>query len=428
MLSALPLRFSARPKASVAGPFSTRFLSSIVHIAVLTQYYHTPDCANAGRPWSLVNALAGAGHDVTVLTSGTWRARRLTHRFAWTPPGVRLRTVTVPYANDMSAGERVRAFLSFAARAFWEGLKIPRPDLIHAASTPLTVGAVGAALARRWQCPWVFEVHDLWPDFPVQMGALPHPLLQHPLYALERFLYRDAAHVITLSPGMAAHVQEFAPAHAVTSVAYGTDLDILSQVGTEERDALRRRLQREEDEPMVLYAGSFGRANDLPTLVETARRCAGACPARFVFAGDGYHRPLLERAARRLPNVSLLDPLPYPETLALFELADLSLVPFLDRPVLSTNAPSKFFDSLAAGTPVVVTNPGWTRDFVERHRCGWYTPAERPDSLRRRIEAVVREEPERRRAARNARRAGRTHFDRAEHMGRLLSIIEDAAC
>ena len=405
-----------------------------MHIAVFIQHYHTPDCPTAARPWALVKALARR-HAVTVMTTDSWQGRRLAHRFDWTPPGVRLKALHVPYANEMTIAERLRSYLTYAGKALWEsasttGVLPHPPDLVYASSTPLTVGAVGAAAAARWRCPWVFEVRDLWPDFPVQMGALDgRPLLRRALYELERLLYRSAARVVTASPDMAAHVRPFIDdARAVVPVEYGTDLDLLAQVGAEEKRALRRQVQREEDEPMVLYAGSFGRANDLPTLVETARRCAGVCPARFVFAGDGYHRPLLKRAARRLPNVSLLDPLPYPETLALFELADLSLVPFLDRPVLSTNAPSKFFDSLSAGTPVVVTAPGWTRDFVERHRCGWYTPAERPDALRRRIEAVVREEPERRRAARNARRAGRTHFDRAEHMGRLLSIIEDAAC
>jgi glycosyltransferase involved in cell wall biosynthesis len=374
-------------------------------------------------------------HRVTAITADAWRERRLARRFDWSPPGVRLKSLDVPYTNDMTTPERLRSFLSYAGKALWEGASTNgalarRPDLIYASSTPLTVGAVGAALSMRWRCPWIFEVRDLWPDFPVQMGALDgHPLLRRALYGLEHFLYRSADHVVTASPDMAAHVQRFTAARKVSSIAYGTDFDMLSkQVGASERDALRRRLHLEDDETVVLYAGSFGRANALPTLVEAARSFSGSPRrVRFVFAGAGYHRALLEQAARRLPHVSLLDPLPYPEALALFQLVDLSLVSFIDRPVLSTNAPSKFFDSLAAGTPVVVTNPGWTKDFVERHRCGWYAPAQQPGALHRRIGAAARDEQERRRAADNARRAARTHFDRAAHMNDIRSLIEDVA-
>jgi len=412
-----------------------------VHVLVVLQHYHTPDCDTAARPWALVRALASE-HRVTVLTTDAGRRKRITHDFDWVPDGARLETVRVPYANEMATPERLRAFLAYAAKALWTGLRGPRPDLVYASSTPLTVGAVGAALAARWRCPWVFEVQDLWPDFPIQMGALEaagpaRPLLRRALYGLEHFLYRSADRVVTVSPDMAAHVRQFTEARKVFSVEYGTDLDLLPQADVTQADGgtratpsepLRERLPVSEHTKIVLYAGNFGRANDLRTLVEAARRT----PSRprdvhFVFAGSGYHRPLLSRAARRLPGVSLLDPLPYPKTLALFEQVDLSLVSFLDRPVLSANAPSKFFDSLAAGTPVVVTNPGWTKHFVEQHRCGWYVPAEAPGALTHRLETLVHDDEQRCQAARNARRAARAHFDRAAHMNELLSIIEDVA-
>jgi glycosyltransferase involved in cell wall biosynthesis len=400
-----------------------------MHVAVLLQHYHTPDCATAARPWALVKALA-KHHTVTVLTTAAWHERRLSHRFDWVPEGARLEILDVPYANEMSTSERLRSFLEYATKALWAGVQKKtfqdgRPDLVYASSTPLTVGAVGAALALRWRCPWIFEVRDLWPDFPVQMGTLNgRPLLRRALYGLEHFLYRSADRLVTVSPGMVAHIEQFTAPRKVSLVEYGTDFEILSQVGGEERKTLPRLLPNEQ---VVLYAGSFGRANDLPTLVQVARQLQSRSDVRFVFAGSGYHRPLLERAARRLPGVSLLDPLPYPESLALFKRADLSLVSFLDRPVLATNAPSKFFDSLSAGTPVVVTNPGWTKTFVEEHRCGWYVPAERPAALARRVAAVLDDERARQSAAQNAQVAARAHFDRRVHMEKLLSIIEEVA-
>ena len=115
------------------------------------------------------------------------------------------------------------------------------------------------------------------------------------------------------------------------------------------------------------------------------------------------------------------------DALALFERADLSLVPFLDRPVLAANAPSKFFDSLAAGTPVVVTNPGWTRRFVERHGCGWFVPPEAPGALADRTRAVLAAPDARARAAQNAREAARRHFNRTRMLDRYTALLEGVA-
>jgi glycosyltransferase involved in cell wall biosynthesis len=178
----------------------------------------------------------------------------------------------------------------------------------------------------------------------------------------------------------------------------------------------------------VLYAGTFGRANAIPTLLDAARRLVDARSDVLVaLAGRGRHAPLVKQAARRHDAIRRLPPLPYPDALALFERADLSLVPFLDRPVLAANAPSKFFDSLAAGTPVVVTNPGWTRRFVERHGCGWFVPPEAPGALADRARAVLAAPDARARAAQNAREAARRHFNRTRMLDRYTALLEGVA-
>jgi glycosyltransferase involved in cell wall biosynthesis len=190
--------------------------------------------------------------------------------------------------------------------------------------------------------------------------------------------------------------------------------------------ALRRAHGLDDGRRLVLYAGSLGRANAIPTLLAAARRLADRLDARFVFAGGGFHRPDVARAAAAQPNVCLLPPLPMPQALALFRAADLSLVSFLDRPVLAANAPGKFFDSLAAGTPVVVTNDGWTRAFVARHGCGWFVPPERPAALAARVAACLDAPDALAAAGRRATAVARARFDRRRLLARLVETIEDA--
>ena len=397
-----------------------------MRILCLYLHYHSPDCPSSARAYSLLRRL-GRDHEVTLLTGSSWRSQRVTHQFDWTPPGVSLHQLHVPYANEMGIFRRLLAYAGFPLWALIRGLRLPPPDLIYGISTPLSTGWAAASLARFYRVPWIFEVRDLWPDFPIQMGAISNPVLVRALRALEHWLYRSAAHVITLSPDMEAHVRAVAPASAVTTVAYGTERDFIDSITAADLQALRR-MHDLPDTGIVLYAGTFGRANAIPTLVQTARRLQHRSDLCFVFAGHGYHESTLHAAARELPNIRLVPPQPRSRALSLFRLADVSIASFINRPVLATNAPSKLLDSLAAGTPVIVTNPGWTRRLVEQHDCGWYVPPERPDALARQLEQLFDSPATLKTASTGAAAVTRDRFDRAEHMDRLAAIVESTAC
>ncbi len=396
-----------------------------MHIAVFFQHYHTPDCPTAARPHALVQALA-SHHRVTLITTDAGRQQRITHDFDWIPPGVDAHWIRVPYANTMHTAERLRSYVQYGACALWRSLRLDRPDVVFGSSTPLTVGGVAACAARSWRVPWVFEVRDLWPDFPIQMGAVPFRLVQRLLYRIERWLYRDAAHVVTASPDQADHVRRFvSSSDAVSTVEYGTELDVVDAITPDELDAIRVQFAL-PNRHIVLYAGSFGRANAIPALIETAERCTNRDDVCFVVTGRGYHEPALRRAAQRTPMLRVLPPQPRRRALALFRLADLSLVPFINRPVLAANAPSKLFDSLAAGTPVLVTNSGWTRSLVHRHGCGWSVAAARSDLLAERITTLLDHPDRLRQAGQNGAELARRRFDRSAHMQRLRTLIESA--
>lgn len=392
-----------------------------MHIALFCQHYHTPDCPTAARPYSLVQQLARR-HTVTLVASDAWRRQRLTSDFPWVPEGVRLLSVDVPYTNCMTPLRRLRSFASYAAQALWHGLRMPSPDVVYATSTPLTAPCVAAAVARHHDVPWLFEVRDLWPDFPIQMGALPSGLARRALYGLERTLYRDAAHVVTASSDMEAHVRRYRD-EGVTTVEYGVPMDLLARVSDADVEALRGELGL-GDRRVVLYAGSFGQANDLPSVMEAARALRDRDDVCFVLAGRGHYASRLEAGARGLPNVRLLPPQPLPRALALFCLADLSLIPFVDRPVLAANSPSKLYDSLAAGTPVVVTNAGWTKALVEQHACGWYVPPEQPAVLAARVRSLMDAPGRLRQAGDRGARLARERFDRARHVERIERLVE----
>lgn len=397
-----------------------------MHIAVFYQYFHNPDCAAAAKHYALLEQWA-AHHKVTLVTTNKWRARRLTERYPWVPAGVRLVELDVPYDNRMSPLQRVRAFARYGGRALWAGLGVARPDVLFGTSTPLSAAWVTALLARRHGVPWIYEVRDLWPDFPIEMEVVPR-LLHRPLRAVESQLYRSAAHIVAFSPGMQTHIAAQGFGDKTTLLYNGTDLDRARRVTPADVSALRTQHDL-DGRRILLYAGTFGRANAIPALLEAAHHLAHRDDHCFVFIGDGYHERDIREAAERLPNVRLLPPQPRHAVFKWFHLADAALVSFLSLPVLGTNSPSKFFDSLACGTPVVVTNEGWMQDFVERERCGWYASLADSTAYAEAL-ATVLDRPEhldemaRKAAALTARPDLRLMFDRTAQAEAYLDLFE----
>ena len=112
---------------------------------------------------------------------------------------------------------------------------------------------------------------------------------------------------------------------------------------------------------------------------------------------------------------------------AWFALAEVSVVSFLGLPVLDANSPAKLYDSLAVGTPVVVTNRGWTKELVEKHGCGWYVPAGNAPALAAQLAALLAQPAALAAAGERGRQLARTEFDRQQLAAQMQQILEAAA-
>jgi glycosyltransferase involved in cell wall biosynthesis len=203
----------------------------------------------------------------------------------------------------------------------------------------------------------------------------------------------------------------------------GTDFDQIDRFN--EDDLLNlRRVHGLEEQRVILYAGSFGRANDMPTLLEAAQRLVHRDDFVFVFMGHGYDEPAIREAAAQYKNVYMLPTQARAQAMAWYKLADISLISFIDRPILAVNSPTKFYDSLGAGTPVIVTNPGWTKTFVETHGCGWYTPPSDPEALAQCLASLLDRPDVLNQAGLSAELIAHKMFDRQELSQGMENILQ----
>ena len=399
-----------------------------MHIAVFSQYHTSPDCPATSRHYTLLAELA-RHHRVTLLTTPAWRPQQLTQEWPWVPLGVELLEANIPYDNKMGPARRALAFAQYAAWAVRAGRRVARPDVVWGISTPLTAAWAAARVARHWRAPWVFEVQDLWPSFPVAMGAVPTALARQQLFALEKRLYQSAAHIVPLSPDMSAYVAGLGiEASKITTLLNGTDLDLAARP-TPPVVAELRRAQGLVGQRVALYAGTFGRANDMPTVVAAAEALVAADPAAtFLFLGHGFFEPLVAAAAARWPGrIRLVGGQPRHAVFGWFALADVAVVSFLGLPVLDTNSPAKLYDALAVGTPVVVTNAGWTKKLVEENGCGWHVPAGDAAALAARLRTILADPAGTAQAGARGRALALSEFDRVALARQMRGILEGVA-
>jgi glycosyltransferase involved in cell wall biosynthesis len=102
------------------------------------------------------------------------------------------------------------------------------------------------------------------------------------------------------------------------------------------------------------------------------------------------------------------------------------VAPFLALPVLDSNSPAKLYDSLAVGTPVIVTNQGWTKELVERHGCGWYVPAGDASALTAKLQELLAAPDLINQAGAKGHQLASAEFDREQLAAEVQKVLESA--
>lgn len=348
-----------------------------MRILYLYQYFATRSQAGGTRCYEFARYLQQQGHQVTIVTATREPESQERKTQRQEIDGIEVIALNAGYANYMQGTQltylrRVYNFLIFALSSTWRGLLMSKPDVVFASSTPLTIGIPGLIISKLRRIPLVFEVRDLWPEVPIQIGALESPLLQKMARWLERTIYRHSTHIVALSPGMLdGIVATGVPASKVTIIPNASDLDLFSP--TVDGSRYRRELNL-NGQFMCAYFGAMGKLHGLGNVLDAAaelkRRQVN--DVTFVLKGDGKEREMLAARceAEELTNVILSEPGPKQEIPQLAAAADICMNIAINLPILSASSPNKMFDALAAGRPVLVNIPGWMQELVEQNLAG----------------------------------------------------------
>jgi len=401
-----------------------------MHIIYLHQYFNTLEMSGGTRSYEMARRLVGMGHRVTMITS--WREQdERKDWFVTNEDGIEVHWLPVPYSNHMPYKDRIKAFVRFAVSSARRATSIGG-DVVFATSTPLTISIPGVLASRKLRIPMVFEVRDLWPELPIAIGALKNPIVKKIARWLEAWSYRNSEAVVALSPGMRDGVLKTGyPASRVAVVPNSSDnadFEVTPNEGTAWRAARPWLGAR----PLITYPGTFGKINGVGYMVSLATALLKTSPdVRILLVGDGMEKPLVEEQARLAGvldvNLFIEGPVSKREMPAIFAASDMICSLFVDMKEMQANSANKFFDTLAAGKPVLLNYGGWQADIVKRTGCGivtWRKSFEEAASL---LANRLADNDWLEGAGKAAKRIGAELFDRDRLAGQLAEVLVMAA-
>lgn len=351
-----------------------------MRILFLTDNFPPEVNAPASRTFEHCREWVRAGHQVTVITGAPnfpkgklfpGYRNRLWQRE--TMDGIQVVRVWTYIAANQGFAKRTLDYLSFMATGFLAGLIQRRPDVIVGTSPQFFTNCAAWMLSVfRWR-PFVFELRDLWPESIKTVGAMSDSVALRLLERLERFLYRRAAVIVAVTESFRRNlVARGIDPNKIAVVTNGVDLSRFQPLARDPELAERFGLA---DKFVLGYIGTHGMAHALETILEAAARMQAlpeGANVRFVLLGDGARKQALKETAvrMRLDNVVFLDTAPKEDVPRYWSLLDVSIIHLRKADNFTQVIPSKLFEGMGMGIPVLHGVAGESAEIVEREGVG----------------------------------------------------------
>lgn len=405
-----------------------------MRILFLTENFPPEANAAATRVFERAVYWARWGHQVTVVTSApnfpsgkVFEGYR--NRWYQVEEMSSLRVVRVKTYISANEGVLRRSldFLSFFATGFAAGVAQRNFDVVVATSPQFFAAVAGWAIGAVRRRPFVFELGDLWPASIVAVGAMRPSRVLRLMEKLELFLYRRSAAIVALTSSFKANLTDRRiDPQKIAVVINGVDLPRYSP---RSRDIDLSRAWKLEGAFVVGYVGTLGMAHGLGNVLDAAELLRDLPQLRFLLVGPGAEREALvaEATRRHLDNVIIAPPQPKDAMPRVWSLCDVALIHLKDSPVFAEVIPSKMFEAMAMGLPLLLVAPrGEASRIVEREDAGVCVPAADPASFAKTVRRLAGDADGRRRFAEKALEAA-PRYSRERQATDMMKVLDVVA-
>jgi glycosyltransferase involved in cell wall biosynthesis len=404
-----------------------------MHILFLTDNFPPEGNAPATRTYEHAREWVKLGHKVTIITGAPnfpegkvfdgyenrWYSKSELD-------GIEVRRVKTYITANEGFAKRILDFMSFMVTSFFAGLFIKKPDVIVGTSPQFFTAISAWALSAIKFKPFVFELRDIWPASITAVGAMGRSLPVRILEKIEMFLYKRADKIISVTHSFKSElIERGVDGKKIDVVLNGVDLSMYEPVL--HKDKAFAEQYGLTDKFVVGYVGTHGLAHSLDKIVEAAELLTDLKDVRILFAGGGAAKADVEKLVKdkQLSNVVLIPRQEKQLMPKLWSLCDISLISLKDTELFKTVIPSKIFESMGMGLPMVMTSPnGEATNILEKSNSGVIVNPESPKDVALIIRELYNDHPRLKVIAVNSSEAAK-NYDRKQLAELMLSKIEE---
>ena len=363
-------------------------------ILFFSENFYPETNAAANRVFERAQIWATAGHDVTIICTAPnfpdgkvfdgYKNSWYRKEFVENIKVVRVKTFIAPNKGTFF---RILDFLSFCLMGLVASFFQKRPDAVVATSPQFFTAITGWLTSKFKRRPFIFEVSDIWPASISAVEVVRDGFWLQLMESLELFLYKQAAKIIVLSPAFKTNI-----------VSRGTDpgkiVTVVNGVNRLMFFPRKRSIQLAKqwelgDAFIVGYFGTLGMAHALSNVIEAALILEKKDQKiKILFVGSGAEKSKLINLAREKKTKNVIFVTTQPRNLMphFWSLCDIALVHLKNAKAFSEVIPSKIFEAMATGCPIILAAPdGESKNLIESKKIGLWVPPENPQALAKAI-------------------------------------------
>ncbi|MFD0673661.1 glycosyltransferase family 4 protein [Cohnella sp. GCM10027633] len=345
-------------------------------IVVICHYFYPEIGAPSARLFEMAKRWVDQGHEVQVVTcfpnhpTGIIPENYRGNRYmAEVVEGIKIHRNYVYATPNEGFFKKTLGHVSFMISSICLSLfRISKPDVIIVSSPTLFSVISGYIFSLFKRKPYIFEVRDLWPDAIIKLGVLKNKMIIKTLTVMEMFLYKRSKKVVVVTNSFKEDlVSRGVPPGKVDVITNGVDTTIFNRDDMPAVEPLRQEFGW-GDKKVLLYVGAHGISQGLGTIIEAAKEMLNDSDVLFVFVGEGAEKKkLIDLAAGYgLSNVQFISPQDKHRIPLFYKASYLSFVPLRNLPMFDAYIPSKMFEILGSGCPIVASISGESAEILER--------------------------------------------------------------
>jgi len=293
---------------------------------------------------------------------------------------------------------------------FIGGWYIKSCDYFLTESPPLFLGIAGFILSRWKHARWIFNVSDLWPESAVRLGLIQDGFALRISQYLEAFCYRKAWRVSGQSQSILLDIQNRFPTVNIIHFSNGVDTTIFSPDSNSQQGV--QFPAKTKLKIIFLYAGLHGLAQGLDQILDAFKKLEHLQDICLILIGDGPEKKSLIKKTSELGlhNIFFLDPVLHKYIPNALASADICIIPL--KKFIPGAVPSKLYEAMASGKPVLMIAEGEPAEIVDKYRAGLVAKPGDIEGISLAIQQLANDPELRQEMGVLGRKAAVEHFDR----------------